>query len=99
MNIGWIGTGIMGAAMAGRLQAGGHTLHVFSRTRAKAEELLARGYQLQTFIMPDLVHHGFAGRTMSCTTLATNQARAMIPASAAICHNACRLNGDLTAGR
>ena len=43
MNIGWIGTGIMGAAMAGRLQAGGHTLHVFSRTRAKAEPLLARG--------------------------------------------------------
>jgi hypothetical protein len=23
-----------------------------------------RGYQLQTFIMPDLVHHGFSGRTM-----------------------------------
>ena len=43
MNIGWIGTGIMGAAMAGRLQAAGHTLHAFSRTRAKAEPLLARG--------------------------------------------------------
>ena len=24
-----------------------------------------RGYQLQTFIMPDLVHHGFSGRTIS----------------------------------
>jgi hypothetical protein len=23
-----------------------------------------RGYQLQTFIMPDLVHHGFSGRTL-----------------------------------
>ena len=43
MNIGWIGTGIMGAAMAGRLQAAGHTLQVCSRTRAKAEPLLARG--------------------------------------------------------
>ena len=42
MNIGWIGTGIMGAAMAGRVQAAGHTLHVFNRTRAKAEPLLAR---------------------------------------------------------
>jgi len=43
MNIGWIGTGIMGAAMAGRLQAAGHALHLFNRSRAKAEPLLARG--------------------------------------------------------
>jgi len=43
MHIGWIGTGIMGAAMAGRLQAAGHTLQVCNRTRAKAEPLLARG--------------------------------------------------------
>ena len=43
MNIGWIGTGIMGAAMAGRLQAAGHALYVFNRTRAKAEPLLAGG--------------------------------------------------------
>lgn len=43
MNIGWIGTGIMGAAMADRLQAAGHALHLFNRTRAKAEPLLARG--------------------------------------------------------
>lgn len=45
MNIGWIGTGIMGAAMAARVQAAGHTLHVFNRTRAKAEPLLGRGAQ------------------------------------------------------
>ena len=43
MNIGWIGTGIMGAAMADRLQAAGHALHLFNRTRTKAEPLLARG--------------------------------------------------------
>jgi 3-hydroxyisobutyrate dehydrogenase len=43
MNIGWIGTGIMGAAMAGRLQAAGHTLHVFNRSPAKAAPLLERG--------------------------------------------------------
>jgi len=43
MKIGWIGTGIMGAAMAGRLQAAGHALQVYNRTQAKADPLLARG--------------------------------------------------------
>ena len=41
--IGWIGTGVMGAAMAGRLLDAGYTLRVFNRTRGKAEPLLARG--------------------------------------------------------
>jgi 3-hydroxyisobutyrate dehydrogenase len=39
----FIGTGIMGGSMAGHLLAAGHRLHVHSRTRAKAEPLLARG--------------------------------------------------------
>jgi len=39
----FIGTGIMGGSMAGHLLAAGHPLHVHSRTRAKAEPLLARG--------------------------------------------------------
>lgn len=39
MTIGWIGTGIMGAPMAGHLQAAGHDLRIFSRTRAKAAAL------------------------------------------------------------
>ena len=43
MRIGWIGTGIMGAPMAGHLQAAGHELFVFNRTRAKAQDLLSRG--------------------------------------------------------
>ena len=43
MNIGWIGTGIMGLPMAGHLQQAGHTLHVHSRTRDKAAPLLQRG--------------------------------------------------------
>ncbi len=43
MNIGWIGTGIMGAAIAEHLQAAGHALHLCTRTRAKAEQLLAGG--------------------------------------------------------
>lgn len=45
MNLGWIGTGIMGRSMAGHLLAVGHTLHVFNRTRDKAADLLARGAQ------------------------------------------------------
>ena len=34
MQIGWIGTGVMGASMAGHLLRAGHTLTVFTRTRA-----------------------------------------------------------------
>jgi 3-hydroxyisobutyrate dehydrogenase len=43
MKIGWIGTGVMGAAMAGHLQAAGHELYIFNRTRSKAERLLRDG--------------------------------------------------------
>ena len=43
MKIGWIGTGIMGGSMAGHLQAAGHELYVFNRTKDKAEPLLAKG--------------------------------------------------------
>lgn len=45
MNIGWIGTGVMGASMASHLVQSGHQLAVFSRTKQKAEVLLARGAQ------------------------------------------------------
>jgi len=43
LNIAWIGTGVMGAPMAGHLLDAGHRLAVFNRTRARAEGLLARG--------------------------------------------------------
>jgi len=42
-SVGFIGTGIMGASMAGHLLTAGHPLHVFNRTRGKAEPLVARG--------------------------------------------------------
>ena len=42
-NIGFIGTGIMGAAMAGHLMDAGFKVSVYNRTKAKAEELLAKG--------------------------------------------------------
>jgi len=43
MRIGFIGTGIMGSSMAGHLRAAGHELHIYNRTREKAESLLAAG--------------------------------------------------------
>jgi 3-hydroxyisobutyrate dehydrogenase len=42
-KVGFIGLGIMGRSMAGHILAKGYELHVFNRTRAKAEDLLARG--------------------------------------------------------
>lgn len=42
-KIGFIGTGIMGAAMAGHLMEAGYELSVYNRTKEKAEELIRRG--------------------------------------------------------
>lgn len=41
--LGFIGLGIMGAAMAGHLRRAGYPLFIHSRTKAKARELLDRG--------------------------------------------------------
>jgi 3-hydroxyisobutyrate dehydrogenase len=43
MEIGWLGTGIMGAPMVRRLIKGGHHLRVYNRTPAKARALAADG--------------------------------------------------------
>ncbi|MBR5913344.1 MAG: NAD(P)-dependent oxidoreductase [Selenomonadaceae bacterium] len=42
-KIGFIGTGIMGAAMAGHLMDAGFEISVYNRTKAKAQELINRG--------------------------------------------------------
>jgi 3-hydroxyisobutyrate dehydrogenase len=42
-RVGWIGLGVMGASMAAHLRSAGYALTVSTRTRAKAEPLLARG--------------------------------------------------------
>lgn len=42
-RIGWIGTGVMGASMAGHLMAAGYQVSVFNRSRAKAEPLISQG--------------------------------------------------------
>ncbi|UUZ80220.1 NAD(P)-dependent oxidoreductase [Paenibacillus sp. P26] len=42
-QIGFIGIGVMGQSMAGHLMRKGYKLHVYSRTKTKAEPLLAQG--------------------------------------------------------
>ena len=42
-TIGWIGTGVMGVSMARHLMTAGHPLIIHTRTRARAEPLLAAG--------------------------------------------------------
>ncbi|MFM0226689.1 NAD(P)-dependent oxidoreductase [Paraburkholderia dipogonis] len=46
VEIGFCGPGLMGAPMIRHLLRAGHTVHVWNRTRAKAEVLLADGAQL-----------------------------------------------------
>ena len=43
IQVGFVGLGIMGRSMASHLLKGGHTLHVFNRSRPKADELVAQG--------------------------------------------------------
>lgn len=43
LRIGWIGTGVMGRSMAGHLLDAGWPLTVHTRSKAKAEPLLAKG--------------------------------------------------------
>jgi 3-hydroxyisobutyrate dehydrogenase len=42
-RLGWIGTGVMGTSMCGHLMAAGFPMTITTRTRAKAEPLLAKG--------------------------------------------------------
>ncbi|MFC5985728.1 NAD(P)-dependent oxidoreductase [Marinicrinis lubricantis] len=42
-KIGMIGTGVMGQSMAGHLLSAGYTVHVYNRTKQKAEPLLEKG--------------------------------------------------------
>jgi 3-hydroxyisobutyrate dehydrogenase len=42
-SIAFIGTGVMGRSMAGHLQKAGHSLHVYNRTKAKAQALVDAG--------------------------------------------------------
>ncbi len=43
IKIGWIGTGVMGKSMCGHLLKHGYHLQVYTRTAAKADELVQAG--------------------------------------------------------
>jgi len=43
MNVGFVGLGLMGTPMAGRILNAGHTLSVYNRTREKGADLVSRG--------------------------------------------------------
>lgn len=43
MRIGWIGTGVMGSAMAGHVLKAGYEMNVFNRSQDKAEKLIGKG--------------------------------------------------------
>ncbi|KAJ4797634.1 6-phosphogluconate dehydrogenase family protein [Rhynchospora pubera] len=45
-RVGWIGTGVMGAAMAGRILSAGYSLTIYARTPSKASSLLSSGASL-----------------------------------------------------
>lgn len=43
MQVGFIGTGVMGKSIVRHIQAGGHDVHIFTRTKSKAAELIEEG--------------------------------------------------------
>jgi 3-hydroxyisobutyrate dehydrogenase len=43
LSVGFIGTGVMGRSMASHLLKAGHTVHIYNRTREKAQSLLDVG--------------------------------------------------------
>lgn len=43
INIGWIGTGVMGSSMCIRLLNAGYSMHIYNRTKAKARKLIEMG--------------------------------------------------------
>ena len=42
-TIGWIGTGVMGKSMCQHLINNGYALNIFTRTKGKADQLIAAG--------------------------------------------------------
>jgi 3-hydroxyisobutyrate dehydrogenase-like beta-hydroxyacid dehydrogenase len=46
-EVGFVGLGVMGGGVAGRLLEAGHTVHGYNRTREKAQRLVERGLVLE----------------------------------------------------
>ncbi|MCR2805106.1 NAD(P)-dependent oxidoreductase [Paenibacillus soyae] len=61
-KVGFIGTGVMGGSMAGHLKDGGYEVHIYTRTKSKAEELIAGGM---------IWHNAPAGLARECDVIIT----------------------------
>jgi 3-hydroxyisobutyrate dehydrogenase len=61
-TVGFIGTGVMGKSMAGHLLKAGYSLRIYSRTKAKASELLEAGAEWEA---------GSASLAASCSRVIT----------------------------
>lgn len=72
-KLGFVGLGGMGHAMAARLLAAGHEVSVFNRTRAKADDLVARGARWAE-TPADLAQHSDIVFSMLFDDAATQQA-------------------------
>ncbi|NUJ32956.1 NAD(P)-binding domain-containing protein, partial [Pseudoalteromonas sp. 2103] len=46
--IGFVGTGVMGKSMAANLQKAGYSINVYTRTKAKADDLIKDGAAWKT---------------------------------------------------
>ena len=47
MDVGIIGTGLLGSAIAKRIASSGYKVHVYNRTRQKAESLRKLGIEIE----------------------------------------------------
>lgn len=62
LEIGWIGTGVMGHSLCGHLLLAGHSLHVFNRTPSRYVSLVERGA---------MAHSSIASLANSCPVIFT----------------------------
>ncbi|MFC7062027.1 NAD(P)-dependent oxidoreductase [Halobacillus seohaensis] len=62
-TIGFVGTGVMGKSMAHRLLHAGYPLHIYTRTKEKAEELMTSGANWQASVA-DVANHSDVVITM-----------------------------------
>jgi 3-hydroxyisobutyrate dehydrogenase-like beta-hydroxyacid dehydrogenase len=44
VRVGWIGLGVMGHSMASHILAAGYPTTIFTRTKSKADDLIAKVY-------------------------------------------------------
>ena len=88
ISVAVLGTGMMGFPMAQRLCAAGHRVHVWNRTRAKAEPLAAAGANVHRYAADAVRHADITisllenGPVVADVLFAQGAAQALRPATA-----------------